>query len=127
MVEIGGLGHMSEVDEALALAEEEARSSAPMRRRDSCNKAFLAVIKAVDQLLVKRGYPEPQRHGDRFAYLRELESKVPEIGKAELSEKLGARFSKAHVACFYEGKVELAEEEVGKARKLVEEIGKFLR
>ena len=127
MVAMCGLGCMSEVDEALALAEEEARSSAPMRRRDSCNKAFLAVIKAVDQLLVKRGYPEPQRHGDRFAYLRELESKVPEIGKAELSEKLGARFSKAHVACFYEGKVELAEEEVGKARKLVEEIGKFLQ
>ena len=118
---------LSEIAEALTLAEEEAHSPVAMRRRDSCDKAFLAVIKAVDQLLVKHGYPEPQRHGDRFSYLRGLESKVPEIGRAELSERLGARFSKSHVACFYEGKIELAGEEVEKARKLVEEIGKFLR
>lgn len=117
---------MSEIEEALVLAEEEARSPVAMRRRDACDKAFLAVIKAVDQLLVKHEYPEPERHGERFAYLRELESKVSEIGKAELSEKLGARFGKAHVACFYEGKVELAQEEVEKARLLVEEIRKFL-
>jgi hypothetical protein len=118
---------MSEIEEALALAREEARSSVAMRRRDACNKAFLAVIKAIDQLLVKYGYPEPERHGERFAYLRELESKVPEIGRAELSEKLGARFGKAHVACFYEGRVELAQEEVEKALLLVEEIKKFLK
>ena len=117
---------MSEVEEALVLAEEEVRSPVAMRRRNACDKAFLAVIMAVDQLLVKYGYSMPERHGERFAYLRELESKVPEIGEAELSEKLGARFGKAHVACFYEGKVELAREEVEKARQLVEEIGKFL-
>ena len=118
---------VSEVDEAIALAEVEVKSPAAMRRRDACDKAFLAVIKAVDELLVKHGYPEPERHGERFAYLRELESKVLEIGKAELSEKLGARFGKAHIACFYEGKTELAEEEVEKARKLIEEIRKFLK
>jgi len=118
---------MSEVEEALALAEVDVKSPAAMRRRDACDKAFLAVVKAVDRLLVKYGYPEPERHGERFAYLRELESKVPQIGKAELSEKLGARFGKAHIACFYEGKIELAEEEVEKARQLIEEIGKFLK
>lgn len=117
---------MSEIKEALASAEEEARSTVAMRRRNACDKAFLAVMKAVDQLLVKHGYPEPERHGERFAYLRELESKVPKIGRADLSEKLGARFGKAHVACFYEGRVELAREEVKKARQLVGEIEKFL-
>jgi len=117
---------MSEVEEALALAEVEVKSPAAMRRRDACDKAFLAVVKAVDKLLVKHGYPEPERHGERFAYLRELESKVPEIGRAELSEKLGARFGKAHVACFYEGRVELASEEVEKAKRLIEEVMKFL-
>jgi len=30
------------------------------------------------------------------------------------------------MACFYEGKVELAQEEVDKARRLIEEIKKFL-
>jgi hypothetical protein len=118
---------MSDVDEALSLAEVEVKSPVAMRRRDACDKAFLAVIKTVDKLLVKHGYPEPERHGERFAYLRELESKVPEIGRAELSEKLGARFSKAHIACFYEGKVEFAQEEVEKARKLVREIEELLR
>ena len=118
---------MSEVEEALVLAEVEVKSPAAMRRRDACDKAFLAVAKAVDSLLVKYGYPEPERHGERFAYLRDLESKVPEMSKAELSEKLGARLGKAHVACFYEGKIELAQEEVEKARQLIEEIGKFLK
>ncbi|MBS7628229.1 hypothetical protein KEJ36_05470 [Candidatus Bathyarchaeota archaeon] len=118
---------MSEVDEALALAEVEAKSPVAMRRRDAWDKAFLAVIKAVDKLLVKYGYLEPERHGERFAYLRELESKVPEIGRAEFSEKLGARFGKAHMACFYESKVELAQEEAVKAQQLVEEIKKFLK
>lgn len=118
---------MSVVEEALREAEVEARSPVAMRRRNACDKAFLAAIKAVDRLLVEHGYPEPERHGERFAYLRELESKVPEIGAAELSEKLGARFGKAHVACFYEGKTELAQEEVRRARKLVEEVEKFLK
>ncbi|MEA2090153.1 MAG: hypothetical protein U9O89_05285 [Thermoproteota archaeon] len=99
---------MSEIEEALASAEEEPRSTVAMRRRNAYDKAFLAVIKAVDQLLVKHGYPKPERRGERFAYLRELESKVPEIGGVELSEKFGARLDKAYVACFYEGKVELA-------------------
>jgi hypothetical protein len=123
----GWVSVVSEIDEVLSLAEEEARSPVAMRRRDACDKAFLAVIRAVDQLLIKHGYPEPECHGERFAYLRELESKVPEVGRAELSEKLGARFGKAHIACFYEGKVELAQEEVEKARLLVEEIKKFLK
>ncbi|MGQ9460274.1 MAG: hypothetical protein ACUVRA_03465 [Candidatus Bathyarchaeaceae archaeon] len=105
----------------------EVKSPAAMRRRDACDKAFLAVIKAADKLLVKHGYPEPERHGERFAYLQELESKVPEIGRAELSEKLGARFGKVHIACFYEGKVELAQEEVEKARKLVREIEELIK
>jgi len=118
---------MSVVEEALREAETEARSPATIRKRDACDKAFLATIKAVDELLVKYGYPEPERHGERFAYLRDLESRVPEISKAELSEKLGARFGKAHVACFYEGRVELAQEEVEKARQLVEEVKKFLK
>ncbi|MEM2912540.1 MAG: hypothetical protein QW146_08570 [Candidatus Bathyarchaeia archaeon] len=117
---------MSIIEEALQEAEVEAKSPVAIRRRDACDKAFLAVIKAIDELLIKYGYPEPERHGERFSYLRELESKVPEIGKAELSEKFGARFGKAHVACFYEGRIELAGEEVKKAREFVEEIRKFL-
>lgn len=62
---------MSEIKEALALAEEEVRSPIAMHRRNGCDKAFLAVIQAVDQLLIQYGYPEPERHGDRFAYLRQ--------------------------------------------------------
>lgn len=118
---------MSVVEEALREAEIEVRSPMDIRKRDACEKAFLAVIKAVDQLLIKHGYPEPQRHGERFGYLRELERKVPEIGEAQISEKLGARFGKAHVACFYEGRVELAIEEVEKARQLVEEIKRLMK
>jgi len=52
----------------------------------------------------------------RFGYLRELEEKVPRIGGAQISEKLGARFGKAHVAYFCGGRIELAAEEVKKAR-----------
>ena len=115
------------VEEALREAEIEARSPVAIRRRDACDKGFLAVVKAVDQLLVKHGYPEPERHGERFGYLRELENKVPRIGEAQISEKFGARFGKAHVACFYEGRIELAGEEVKKARQLVEEIKRLTK
>jgi len=50
--------------------------------------------------------------------LAEVEAKSPvaTIGEAELSEKVGAQFGKAHIACFYEGKVEL-----------IREIEKFLK
>ena len=117
---------MSEVEEALTLAEEEVKSPVAMRRRGACDKAFLALVKAVDQLLVKYGYTEPERHSERFSYLRDLEQRIPEIGRTELSEKLGARFSKAHIACFYEGRIDLAGEEVDKARNLIDEIKSFL-
>ena len=59
------------VEEALKEAEIEARSPVAIRRRNACDKAFLAVVKAIDQLLVKHGYREPERHGERFGYLRE--------------------------------------------------------
>ncbi|MBS7637561.1 hypothetical protein KEJ49_01545 [Candidatus Bathyarchaeota archaeon] len=65
-------------------------------------RLFQAVIKAVDQLLVKHGYPEPERHGERFAYLRELKLIIQSPKSARLnSERLGARFGKAHVSCSY--------------------------
>jgi len=113
---------MSVVEEALEHAEREVKSPIPMSKRNACDEAFLAAVKAIDEFLVKRGYPEPERHGERFRYLRYLESADPEVARAELSEKLGARFGKAREACFYGGEIELAEEEVRKSRELVELI-----
>jgi len=114
---------MSVVQEALEYAEREVKSPIPMAKREACDKAFLAIIKAIDEYLVIRGYPEPERHGERFGYVRDLEKNDPRVAKVELSEKLGARFGKAHEACFYGGRIELAEEEVAKAREMIKIIG----
>jgi hypothetical protein len=113
---------MGIVEEALEHAEREVKSPVPMAKREACDKAFLAVIKAVDDYLIARGFPEPERHSDRFRYVRELEKSDPRVAKVELSEKLGARFGKSHEACFYGGAIELAEEEVQKAKELVKII-----
>jgi hypothetical protein len=43
------------VEKALPKAEVEARSPVAMCRRDACDKPFLAVVKIVDQMLVKVG------------------------------------------------------------------------
>jgi len=110
------------VEEALEHASREVKSPAPMAKRNACDKAFLAVIKAFDEYLIARGYPEPERHGDRFSYVRDLERKSPKLAKLRLSDKLGARFSLSHEACFYDGKIELAEEEIEKSKELVKII-----
>ena len=113
---------MSIVEEAIEHAEREVKSPAPMAKRNACDKAFLAVIKAVDEYLIARGYPEPERHGDRFGYIRDLEKKDPHVAKSGLSERVGARFGLSHEACFYDGKIELAEDEIEKSKSLIEMI-----
>jgi len=113
---------MGIVEEAMEHAEHEVKSSAPMVKREACDKAFLAVIKAVDEYLVERGYPEPERHGERFSYIRDLENKSPKLKKIGLSDQVGARFGLSHEACFYEGRTEFAQDEIVKSRKLIELI-----
>jgi hypothetical protein len=113
---------MGVVEEAIEHAEREVKSPAPMAKREACDKAFLAVIKAVDEYLVARGYPEPERHGERFGYVRDLEKKDPRIAKIGLSERLGARFGLSHEACFYGGRIEFAEDEIKKSKALIKLI-----
>ena len=113
---------MGIVEEALEHAEREVKSPIQMVKREACDKAFLAVIEAVDEYLIERGYPKPERHGERFGYLHDLERKSPKLKKIGLSDQVGARFGLSHEACFYGGRVELAKEEIVKSRKLIELI-----
>jgi len=113
---------MDVVEKAIEHAEREVKSPAPMVKREACNKAFLAVTKAVDEFLVARGYPEPERHADRFSYVHDLEKKDPHVAKTGLSDRLGARFGLSHEACFYGGRIEFAEDEIRKSKALIKLI-----
>ena len=113
---------MGVVEEAIEHAEREVKSPIQMAKREACDKAFLAVIYAVDEYLVERGYPKPERHGERFAYLHDLELKSPKLKEIGLSDRVGARFGLSHEACFYDGHVELAEDEIDKSKKLIKLI-----
>ena len=111
---------MDVIEEAIEHAEREVKS--PMAKREACDKAFLTVMKAIDEYLVARGYPEPERHGERFGYVRDLEKKDPSIAKIGLTERLGARIGLSHEACFYDGRIEFAEDEIKKSKALIKLI-----
>jgi hypothetical protein len=113
------------VAEALGKAEAEVRSREEIDKRNACDKAFLAVIKAVDDFLSRRGYPIPRDHRERFKFLRELEEKDARVREMGIVDRLGARFHLAHELCFYGGEVEFAEDEVEKAKKLVEDLDRL--
>ena len=113
------------VAEALRKAEAEVRSREEIDKRNACDKAFLAVIKAVDEFLGRRGYPVPRDHRERFRFLRELEERDPRVREMGIVDRLGARFHLAHELCFYGGEVEFAEDEVEKAKKLVEDLDRL--
>ena len=73
------------------------------------------LTEAVDQLLSKYGYSIPKSDAERLYSLWQLERKAPEIGKAELSEKLAARLAKARF-------LSADAEEMKKTRELIEVI-----
>jgi len=71
--------------------------------REACEHAFHAVVVATEELFIKRGYPIPSDHTERFSFLEELADKDVKIKKLKLKERLGKAFEILHVRGYYHG------------------------
>jgi hypothetical protein len=95
--------------------------------RDAAEKGWLASVIASDEIIVLKGMPIPERHGERYWALRRIEREDEEIKKLGLSDRLGARDTHLHRECFYKGECELAaiKEELDKVKTYIEDIEKL--
>jgi hypothetical protein len=119
---------LREAREILARAFQElaegAKSNDSLKVRESCEKGWLATVKAVDALLIKYGYGEAKAHADRRRKLRELASKVAAVSRLGIYDRVEARRSVPHGDGFY-GEVltpEEAKEELKKVGELIEDV-----
>jgi len=96
--------------------EEFKKSGDPMKLRDAAEKAWLAVNRAVEALLVALGV-EAKTYKEKRDWLRKL-------GYEALRDRFAAREKFLHIDCFYDGMcdADFVEYEIAK----VEEILKFV-
>jgi HEPN domain-containing protein len=96
--------------------------------RDSAEKAWNAVVQAINALLLHYTGVMPRSHFERRKMLRELERSVREIGELGLSDRYMARFKVLHGETFYEGviDVEQLKDEMVKVKKIIEDVEKLV-
>ncbi len=94
--------------------------------RDAAGKAWLAVVKAIEALLLARGFKEDEikTYRQKRLALDSLDHRDLEIRKLGLRDRFAAREYNLHIRAFYDGeyRIETLKEELEKARKLVEDI-----
>jgi len=96
--------------------------------RDSAEKAWNAVVQAINALLLHYTGVMPRSHFERRKMLRELEKSVREVGELGLSDRYMARFKILHGETFYEGIIdaEQLKDEMVKVKKIIEDVGKLV-
>ena len=106
------------------------KESRPGIIRDSAEKAWLAVVKAIKSLLLAKGFREDEikTYRQKRLALDRLSLRDPVIEKLGLRDKFAAREYNLHIRAFYDGEydVDVLKEEIRKARKLVEEISSII-
>lgn len=92
--------------------------------RDSAEKAWNAVVQAVDALILRRTGKIPSSHFERRRILRELEKSDERIEGLGILDRYMARYKVLHGETFYEGiiDVEQLKVEMEKVEKLVQDI-----
>ncbi len=107
--------HLKRAEEFYALGfkeyEESRRKGDLTRMREGCEKIFHAYIEATAALVQKRGFPEPDSHGERWEILDKL-------GRRKLVEIGDSAFLYLHQYGYYGGKMR---PEVEKTMKDVKE------
>jgi HEPN domain-containing protein len=96
--------------------------------RDSAEKAWNAVVQAINALLLHYTGVMPRSHFERRKMLRELERSVREVGELGLSDRYMARFKVLHGETFYEGIIdaEQLKDEMVKVKKIIEDVEKLV-
>ena len=115
-------------EESIKEFEEGVRENDPYKIRDSAEKAWNAVVQATNALILKFSGKLPSSHWERRRVLRELEMRIPEIGKLMLRDRYGARERHLHEMVFYEGSIDVEDirYELEKVRAYLDDVSKAL-
>ena len=115
-------------EESIKEFEEGVRENNPYKIRDSAEKAWNAVVQATNALILKLSGKLPSSHWERRRMLRELETRIPEIGKLMLRDRYGARERHLHEMVFYEGNIDVEDirYELEKVRAYLDDVSKAL-
>lgn len=112
-----------ELDKGLRDGREEAI-------RDAAEKAWLAVVKAIEALLIAKGYGEEEikTYRQKRLALDSLSVKDPDVRSLGLRDRFGARGYHLHIRAFYDGEYtpEALREELRKAREMIRDISVLL-
>jgi len=116
-------------EEALKEFEEGIRENNAYKIRDSAEKAWNAIIQATNALILKLTGKLPSSHWERRRMLRELEAKLPEIGRLMLRDRYGARERHLHEMVFYEGNIDVEDikYELERVKAYLNDVSKILR
>jgi hypothetical protein len=94
-------------ERALREFEEAVAGNDVIGIRDSAEKAWNAVVQAINALIVYYTGVTPMSHFERRRKLRELERSVREVGELGLADRYVARFGVLHGETFYEGVIDV--------------------
>ena len=98
--------------------------------RDAAEKAWLAVVKAIESLLLTKGFREDEikTYRQKRLALDRLSLRDPAIEKLGLRDRFVAREYNLHIRAFYDGEydVDALREEIKKAEKLIEDISSII-
>jgi hypothetical protein len=116
-------------EESVREFEEGVKENNSYKIRDSAEKAWNAVIQATNALILKFSGKLPSSHWERRKMLRELEIRLPEMGKLMLRDRYGARERHLHETVFYEGNIDIEDikYELEKVRAYLNDIGNVLK
>ncbi|TDA41471.1 MAG: hypothetical protein DSO07_04410 [Thermoproteota archaeon] len=116
-------------EESIKEFEEGVRENNTYKIRNSAEKAWNAIIQATNAIILKLLGKLPSSHWERRRMLRELETRVPEMGKLMLRDRYGARERHLHETVFYEGNIDIEDikYELEKVRAYLNDVGKVLR
>jgi hypothetical protein len=94
-------------ERALREFEEAVARNDVIGIRDSAEKAWNAVVQAINALIIYYTGVTPMSHFERRRKLRELERSVREVGELGLADRYVARFGVLHGETFYEGVIDV--------------------
>ena len=115
-------------ERALREFEEAVARNDVIGIRDSAEKAWNAVVQAINALIVYYTGVTPMSHFERRRKLKELEKSVREVGELGLADRYMARFRVLHGETFYEGiiDVEQLRDEMVKVERIIGDVERLV-
>jgi hypothetical protein len=115
-------------ERALREFEEAVARNDVIGIRDSAEKAWNAVVQAINALIIYYTGVTPMSHFERRRKLRELERSVREVGELGLADRYMARFGVLHGETFYEGVIDVEQlrDEMVRVGRIIGDVEKLV-